>query len=318
MAVDDEQPVVVIAGPTGVGKTEFSVRVAEEAHGEIVNYDSIQLYRGFDIGSAKPSRELRARIPHHLFDIVDPSEGMNAAHYGSLAASTCSEIASRDRRAVLTGGTGFYLRAFLNGLPEMGPRHEETRSRVQRIRQRKGGEERLYRMLQRVDPATAARLAVGDRHRIERALEIYVTTGLPISAWPRPTSTDRKRRATVIALALERSALVQRLDARVEAMYDGGLIEETRALLDRFPATCRPFSSIGYAEAVQVIIGRIDRPSAISETKRRTRAYAKRQMTWLRGEPDIVWLDAAHGIKDNLATALRHIERHRPFEESPA
>ena len=317
MALDREQPVVVIAGPTGVGKTEFSVRVAEEAHGEIVNYDSIQLYRGFDIGSAKPPGELRARIPHHLFDVVDPTEEMNAAQYGGLAASTCSEIASRGRRAVLTGGTGFYLRAFLSGLPEMAPRHEETRSRVRRIRERKGGEERLYRLLQRVDPATAARLAASDRHRIERALEVYVTTGLPISTWPRPTAGERKRRATVIALGLERSALVQRLDARVEAMYDGGLIEETHALLERYPATCRPFSSIGYAEAVQVLIGRIDRSSAIIETKRRTRAYAKRQMTWLRGEPDIVWLDAARGIKDNLAAALRQIEFDHPIEESP-
>jgi tRNA dimethylallyltransferase len=315
VAVDPEQPVVVIAGPTGVGKTELSVALASRAGGEIVNYDSIQLYRGFDIGSAKPSLSLRARIPHHLFDIVDPTEEMNAAQYASLAGATSSEIASRGGHAVLTGGTGFYLRAFLSGLPEMAPRDEETRVRVRRIRERKGGEQRLYRMLQRVDPASATRLAPGDRHRIERALEVYMTTGLPISAWPRPVAGTPKRPATVIALGLERSILVRRLDARVDAMYENGLIEETHSLLDRFPASCRPFSAIGYAEAVQVIIGKVDRSSAIAETKRRTRAYAKRQMTWLRGEPGIVWLDAAHGIDDNLAAALRHIDPDRPPEE---
>jgi tRNA dimethylallyltransferase len=317
VALDPEQPVVVIAGPTGVGKTEFSVRIAEEAGGEIVNYDSVQLYRGFDIGSAKPSQELRARIPHHLFDIVDPTEDMNAAQYGTLAARTCSEIASRGCRAVLTGGTGFYLRAFLSGLPEIAPRHEATRAKIRRIRERTGGDARLYRMLQRVDPPTAGRLASGDRHRIERALEVYVTTGLPISTWPRPAAAGPRRPATMIALTLERSLLVQRLDARVDAMYESGLIGETRALLEQYPATCRPFSSIGYAEAVQIVLGKIDQPSAIVETKRRTRAYAKRQMTWLRSEPDIVWLDAARGIKDNLAAALRQIELDR-FKESPA
>jgi tRNA dimethylallyltransferase len=172
-------------------------------------------------------------------------------------------------------------------------------------------------MLQRVDPATATRLAPGDKHRIERALEVYVATGLPISTWPRPDPAGRQRRATLIALTLERSSLVQRLDARVDAMYAGGLVEETRELLVRFPATCHPFGSIGYAEAVQVIIGKIDRETAIHQTKRRTRAYAKRQMTWLRGEPDIIWLDAARGIKENLAAALRHIESDHPKGESP-
>jgi tRNA dimethylallyltransferase len=317
VAVDREQPVVVIAGPTGVGKTELSVQVAEEIRGEIVNYDSIQLYRGFDIGSAKPSPAMRARIPHHLFDIVDPTEEMNAAQYGSLASVTCAGIASRGRRPVLTGGTGFYLRAFLSGLPEMAPRNEVIRSKIRRIRDRNGGEQRLHRLLQRIDPAAAARLAPGDRHRIERALEVYMATGLPISAFPPPVAGRRTRPATLLALRLERTALVKRLEARVETMYGDGLIEETRSLLDRYPATSRPFSSIGYAEAVQVIIGKIDRLSAIAETKRRTRAYAKRQMTWLRGEPDIHWLDAARGIKDNLAAAIRQIELDRQSEESP-
>lgn len=300
--------VVVIAGPTGTGKSDLALRLAEAARGEIVNYDSIQLYRGFDLGSAKPSPVERARVPHHLFDVLEATDEFNAAEYALLARPVCEGIAARGRRPILAGGTFFYLRALLSGLPEMPARDEGIRARIRRIAARPRGRERLHRWLSVVDPKSARTIAVADRHRVERALEVWVVSGRPISDWERPTAeTAVAIEATKIALRLERSQLVARLDARVEAMYRKGLIEETRALLLRYPRSARPFGAIGYREAAAVVLGEMNPERAIAETKRRTRAYAKRQMTWLRAERNVHWLDAA-GPDVAFSAALRLIE----------
>ncbi|HEX3582009.1 MAG TPA: tRNA (adenosine(37)-N6)-dimethylallyltransferase MiaA, partial [Thermoanaerobaculia bacterium] len=276
---------IVIAGPTGVGKSDLALRLAEAAGGEIVNYDSVQIYRGFDIGSAKPSLEAHARVPHHLYDIVDATDEFNAADYGRLARETCGAIAARGKVPILVGGTFFYLRALLTGLPEMPGRDEELRGRLRRISLTPRGAARLHRWLSKIDPQSGRKIAPADRHRVERALEVWIRSGRPISSWePGNDETSPPLNALKLALTIERPRLVPALNARVEAMYAAGLIDETRGLLERFPRDARPFGTIGYREAAAVVAGEMTLEAAIEETKRRTRAYAKRQMTWLRSE----------------------------------
>jgi tRNA dimethylallyltransferase len=296
---------IVVAGPTGAGKSDFALRLAETLDGEIVNYDSVQIYRGFDIGSAKPPLEQRQRVPHHLFDIVDAHDDFNAADYAKRAREVCADIQARGKRAILAGGTFFYLRALVSGLPEMPGRDEPVRARIRAIAARPRGQERLHRWLSKIDPRSGRKIAPADRHRVERALEVWITSGKPISSWER--DGDDELPSVRLALDLERKHLAAVLDARVEAMFRTGLIEETRALLDRYPATARPFGTIGYKEAAAVVRGELPETDAIAETRRRTRAYAKRQRTWLRAERNVHWLDASDR-EQAFAAALRIIE----------
>jgi tRNA dimethylallyltransferase len=299
---------IVIAGPTGTGKSDLALRIAETVGGEIVNYDSVQIYRGFDVGSAKPSAEVRARVPHHLFDIIDADVDFNAADYARLARETCREITSRGRVPILAGGTFFYLRALLHGLPEMPGRDADLRARIRGIAGRPRGNVWLHRWLSKIDPQSGRRIASADRHRVERALEVWLLSGRPISEWERPAAgTAEEMAATRIGLTLERSRLVERLERRVDSMYAAGLVDETRGLLAKYPRTARPFGAIGYAEAVAVVMGETSADTAIAETKRRTRAYAKRQMTWLRSERNVQWIDIA-AVDDTFAAAMRLLE----------
>lgn len=280
---------VVVAGPTGSGKTELSIRIAEACGGEIVNFDSVQIYRGFDIGSAKPTPAQQARVRHHLLDVIEATDEMNAADYARRANEVIAEIQSRGP-AILVGGTFFYLRAVLSGLPEMPGHDERLRTRIRRISAAPRGAARLHRWLSRVDPVSSQRIAAADRHRVERAVEVWLTTGRPMSSWVRPSD---ERPSLKLALKIARHDLGPILDARVDAMFRNGLVDETRTLLARYPPTARPFSTIGYREAAAVLAGTMDQAGAIAETRRRTRAYAKRQLTWLRSERNVHWLDAS-------------------------
>jgi tRNA dimethylallyltransferase len=291
-----------------VGKSELALSIAESLGGEIVNYDSVQIYRGFDIGSAKPDAAARARVPHHLFDIIYADDEFNAADYASLARAVCEEIASRGKRAILVGGTFFYLRALLHGLPEMPGRDAHIRERLRNIALRSRGGERLHRWLANVDPESGKKIAAADRHRVERALEVWLISGRPISEWERPASSGAQEMAAVkIGLRIERSRLVALLDERVTAMYAAGLVEETRDLLNRYPRSARPFGTIGYAEAAAVVTGEMQLDAAVAETRRRTRAYAKRQMTWLRSERNVQWIDVA-SPDETFGAAMRVVE----------
>lgn len=302
---------IVVAGPTGVGKSALAIELAKRVGGEVVNFDSIQIYEGFDIGSAKPSAEERAVVPHHLFDIIDAAEEFTAADYAARAGAVCTDIVARGHVPVLTGGTFFYLRALLSGLPEMPGRDPELRRRIRRIAMTDRGRGRLHRWLTRVDAASGARIAQADTHRVERALEVYVSTGRPISGWQAPAAGGAERyRALKIALTVARPQLVEELDRRVDLMYERGLVEETRELMRLHPRTSRPFQSIGYKEAVRVLEGELTIEDANVETKRRTRAYAKRQMTWLRAEQQLHWLDKTLGLEANLEAALELWKRH--------
>ena len=294
----------MIAGPTGVGKSRVAIALAARIGGEIVNYDSVQVYRGFDIGSAKPSVEQRRGVPHHMIDVIDADEPFDAAEFAIRASAVCDDIVRRGRRPILVGGTGFYLRALLSGLPELPGRDETLRARIRAIWDAPRGAPRLWQLLERADPATAARVAPTDRHRVERALEVFFSSGRPISSWNRPSANAESRRATKFALSLDRAVLNRILDERVRAMYAQGLVEETRELLSRFPSAARPFTTIGYREAVAVVAGTMNVAEAIDETARRTRAYAKRQMTWLRAEPGVVWVEAERAL-ESITSELR-------------
>lgn len=301
-----QHPLIVVAGPTGTGKSDLALRLAEEIGGEIVNYDSVQIYRGFDIGSAKPTVEQRQRVPHHLFDIADADdEDFNAADYARMAREVCADIDARGKRAILVGGTFFYLRALLSGLPEMPGRDESVRARIRAIANHPRGPERLHRWLSKIDARSGRRIAPADRHRVERALEVWITSRKPISSWERDAGDALP--SVKLALDMDRKQLIAILDARVEAMFRAGLIEETRALLQRYPAEARPFGTIGYKEAAAVVRGEMPEAGAIAETQRRTRAYAKRQRTWLRAERNVHWLDAS-AKNESFAAALRTIE----------
>src|SRR5437764_5131208 len=293
---------IVIAGPTGVGKSDLALRIADSIGGEIVNYDSVQIYRGFDIGSAKPAPEVHARIPHHLFDVVDADEEFNAADFARLARQRCDDIVARGRLPILVGGTFFYLRALLRVLPEMPGRDAEIRSRVGAIAERPRGPERLHRWLSKIDPQSGRRIAPADRHRVERALEVWLVSGRPISSFE---GGGEEIPNIKIALSLPRPRLHEAIDRRVDAMYAAGLIDETRRLLERYPKDARPFGTIGYREAVAVIDKAMTRDAAVAETKRRTRAYAKRQLTWLRSERNVHWLEA--GTPNTFAAAMELI-----------
>ncbi len=301
-----QQSLIVVAGPTGSGKSELALRLAEMLGGEIVNYDSVQIYRGFDIGSAKPSAAQRQRVPHHLFDILDADDGdFNAADYAKRAHEVCADIQARGKRVILAGGTFFYLRALLSGLPEMPGRDEPLRDRLRAVAGRARGAERLHRWLSKIDPQSGRKIALADRHRVERALEVWITSGKPISSWER--DGEQELPSVKLALDVERKQLAAMLDARVEIMFRNGLVDETRSLLEQYPATARPFGTIGYKEAAAVVRGELAEAEAIAETRRRTRAYAKRQRTWLRAERNVHWLDGSQRDRA-FAEALRIIQ----------
>jgi tRNA dimethylallyltransferase len=300
---------LVIAGPTGVGKSDLAIRLALELGGEIVNFDSVQIYRGFDIGSAKTPAERRQGVPHHLLDVVDADGEFNAADYARAASIVCAGIEERGRMPILVGGTFFYLRALLSVLAEMPGRSVEVRALLRAIADKPRGAARLHRRLSKIDPQSGRNIAPGDRHRVERALEVWIESGRPISSWAPPADADERFATIKIALTLERHALAARIDERVAAMYREGLVDETRSLLARFSPSARPFGAIGYREAVAVIAGEMTLDQAIAETCRRTRAYAKRQMTWLRSERNVHWLDASD--PDSVFSSAVRLARSR-------
>lgn len=310
---------ILISGPTGTGKSAVAVSLAALVDGEIINADSIQIYRGFDIGSAKPAAELIREVPHHLYDCLDPDEHLDVARWVELATGAITTIARRGKTPIIVGGTNFYLRALLRGLPELPPRQPELRARLEKLLARSSGIRHLHRLLRTLDPVSAERIAPSDRHRIERAIEVYAASGRPISAFE-PPSPDIPSQYPYLqfALSLERDVLRERIAARVRSMYAGGLVDEVRGLLARYPEDLRPFGSIGYREAKGLIAGEIDEEEAISITIRRTWAYARRQMTWLRAERDVQWVNASEPIDAIVQSMVKILREHRKESGSDA
>jgi len=288
--MNEPRPILlpIVLGPTGSGKSELGLRIAAELGGEIVNCDSLQVYRGFDIGTAKVPIGERRGIPHHLIDIVEPAALFTAGDYLREARAVLEEIAARGRIPVVVGGTGFYLRALLEGL-FAGPGRDEM-LRLQREQRRPGG---LHRILSRLDHTAASRIHPNDKNKTIRALEVRLLARQPMST----LFTEGRPALTgfipfKIGLHPERSALYARLDARTAAMFERGLITEVQQLLARgVPREAKPFESLGYKQTLLVLDGQLTVEQAIQSTQMETRHYAKRQVTWFRKEADVLWLD---------------------------
>ncbi|HXE91347.1 MAG TPA: tRNA (adenosine(37)-N6)-dimethylallyltransferase MiaA [Terriglobales bacterium] len=281
---------VIVVGPTGSGKSALAAALAERFGGEIVNCDSVAFYREFEIGTAKPSAEERRRVPHHLLDVVGPTESITAGDYARRARAVLAEIRERGHLPIVAGGTGLYLRALVEGLFPGPPRSEELRERL-RASARKRGPAHLHRMLRRLDPAAAEKVHPNDAPKLIRALEVCLQArGRMTDLWRKGRDPLTGFRVLRIGLNPERNALYARINQRAKRMFEQGLIEETRELLERYGEAARPLGSLGYKQAVQFLRGEIDPKLAVWATQQAHRNYAKRQMTWFRREPDVHWL----------------------------
>ena len=291
-------PVVVVTGPTSAGKSALAIELAEKFDGEIVNADSMQVYRYMDIGTAKPTPEQRARLPHHLFDVVTPDVPYNAGRYVVEARRAATGIHARGKLVVLTGGSGLYIRVFLEGLLAAGAADPELRERLERddVRARaEGHPEHLHERLRAVDPEAAARIHPNDARRIIRALEIVQHTGQP-SAWLREAQrgADRPYRSLQLALDPGRETLDRRIDSACTRMLEAGLLREVRWLCDRrYGPELTPMQSIGYRHLLPVVQGSDTLLNALAAMQRDTRRFARRQRTWLRGVGEARWFDPA-------------------------
>ena len=302
-------PLIAIVGPTGSGKSDLSLRICEEFGGEAVNCDSLQMYRGLDIGTAKISPDERRGIPHHMLDILNPDEVSTAGEYANRARPLLASIAGR-ALPVVVGGTGFYLRALLDGLFPSPGRDERLREELERREQRRTGS--LHRLLRRFDPVAARAIHSNDIPKLIRALEVYLLTRRPITSWfaegREPLAGFRPLK---IGLDPPRAALYERLNARCERMFEGGLVEEVKRILDMgWTEPIKPFESHGYRQARQVLRGTMTVEQAILEAQTNTRHYAKRQMTWFRKEPGVEWLAGFGDDKTVQDAAIDRVRRH--------
>ncbi len=280
----------VILGPTASGKTALSLALAQKFNGEIVNCDSVAMVAEFDVGTAKPSAAERALVPHHLFDVVDPTHYMTAGEYARLARQVVAEINGRHRLPIMVGGTGLYLRALLEGLFPGPQRSEELRGRLRESAASRGSDH-LHRILQRLDRAAAEKVHANDVPKLIRAIEVCLASRQKMSElWQHGRDPLRGFRILRLGLDPDRTALYDRINQRAGRMFQNGLIEETQQLLQKYGATARPLASLGYKQAVQLLRGELSREQAIQAAQQAHRNYAKRQMTWFRREPEVTWL----------------------------
>jgi tRNA dimethylallyltransferase len=300
-------PIVVILGPTASGKSALGVRLAERLGGEILACDSTQVYRGFDVGTAKPSAAERRVIPHHLIDLVEPSEIFTAGEYRRRAEIVLADVASRGRLPILTVGTGLYLRALLEGLADAPERSASLRTRLEG-RAAARGAAYLHRVLARIDPEAARRIAPRDRQKIVRAIEICVLAGKPVSEVHRAGRDPLAGFAPIrVGLAPPRAALYQRIERRTSEMLAQGWLDEFAELIRRgVSADSKPFEFIGYRTLREHLEGRMSLADATAAIIQATRRYAKRQLTWFRREPDVTWL-AGFGDDPAIADAAEHL-----------
>jgi tRNA dimethylallyltransferase len=299
---------VVVLGPTGSGKTSLSLALAERFQGEVVNCDSVAMYREFDIGTAKPTAEERARVPHHLFDCKDPLAQTTAGEYAREARPVLDGIRQRGHLPIVVGGTGLYLRALLDGLFSGPQRSEELRERLRdRLALKPPGY--LHRLLRRMDASAAAKIHANDAPKLIRAIEVCLSARQPITAaWKQGQEPLRGFRILRLGLNPDRTALYQQLNQRAVTMFDSGLVEETRRLLEKYGDNAWPIRSLGYRQAVQFLRGELDRQAAITATQQAHRNYAKRQMTWFRREPDVRWLSGFGGDSAIQSAAIAAVE----------
>jgi tRNA dimethylallyltransferase len=325
VAPDVRDPlIVVVLGPTASGKTALALSIARRFHGEIVNCDSVAMYREFDIGTAKPTASERAEIPHHLIDCVDPLADFSAGEYARQARQLLQEIVSRKatlheggdlpthrqrhKLPIVTGGTGLYLRALVEGLFPGPQRSEELRTKL-RARAGRKGTSHLHRILLRLDPAAAAQIHANDVPKLIRAIEVCLSSRRPMTElWQEGREPLRGFRVLRLGLDFDRQALYARINQRGAKMFEDGLIDETRRLLEKYGEQARPLSSLGYKQALQYLRGELSPESAIAAAQQAHRNYAKRQLTWFRREPNVHWLAGSGDDPAIQAQAIAIVE----------
>jgi len=301
--LDREPLVVVVLGPTASGKTALALAIARRFRGEIVNCDSVAMYREFEIGTAKPSAAERAEVPHHLLDCVDPLADVSAGEYARQARQVLREIGQRRHLPIVSGGTGLYIRALVEGLFSGPQRSEDLRNKL-RARAEEHGTERLHGILRRLDASAANRIHANDVPKVIRAIEVCLASRRPITElWQQGREPLHGFRILRLGLNPEREALYARINQRAAKMFDqgllgGGLIAETEGLLTKYGDQARPLASLGYKQGLQFLRGELDREAALAAAQQAHRNYAKRQLTWFRREPDVHWLT---GFGDDTA-----------------
>lgn len=293
MQIHSPPRIAVICGPTGVGKTPAAIEIASALNAEIINADSMQIYRYMDIGTAKPSALEQARIPHYMIDIIDPDEPFNAQRFANMGRNRIYQLAEQGIPILVAGGTGLYIRALIQGLFEPGSGNPEIRLNLKKEADTKGTTE-LYRRLCECDPKAAAKIHANDSFRIVRALEVFETTGEPISV-----CHEKHRQAAPlfdvlkIGLSRPREVLYERINHRVDLMVEEGLLDEVKSLLKRgYSSELKPLQSIGYRHIVYFIEGRLSWDDTLQTLKQDTRHFAKRQMTWFNSDSQVKWMDA--------------------------
>lgn len=305
-----KKPVILaVVGPTGAGKTKAAIHLSRVLGGEIVSMDSMQIYRGMDIGTAKPTREERAQAVHHMIDVADPDEVFTVSAYREMAMEVIGDVLTRGKMPILAGGTGLYLNAisYEMNLGESGA-SQEVRDRLHRIAEDKDGMRLLHERLRLVDPAAAARLHPHDTRRVIRALEVYETTGKTLSELSDSSRAEGPYHVLVYGLSYPREIMYQRINNRVDQMMRDGLVDEVKALLARGIEPRREggaMQAIGYKEIVAALRGEMDMDRAVDLIKQGSRRYAKRQWTWFRHDERVQWFDfAEYGSQDALYAAL--------------
>lgn len=304
------KPLVVLVGPTASGKTSLALHLAEQFNGEIVSCDSVAVYREMEIGTAKPSLEERAFIPHHMIDIAWPDEACTAGDYSRQAREALAGITERGHLPIVAGGTGLYLRALLDGLFPSPPTHPGRRE-VLRRRAETHGAAYLHRLLIRLDPAAAAAIHANDVSKVVRAIEVSLAAKQPLTEqWQK--GRDALTGYHILRLGLEppRPLLYERINRRAAEMFDRGLIEETERLIERYGRDCRPLTSLGYAEASAVIRNELTREQAVVQAQQGHRNYAKRQATWFRRDAEINWLKGFGNQEDISGQAHEMVSLH--------
>jgi tRNA dimethylallyltransferase len=301
-----------LLGPTGSGKTALSLELGERFGGEIVSCDSVAVYRGMDLGTAKPTAEERARLPHHLIDVANPDQPFTAGEYSRQARAALREIAARGRLPIVTGGTGLYLRALTEGFFVGPERQQDLRLRLQHSRERHG-EGWLHRILGRLDPASAARIHSNDAAKLMRAIEVCLAARRPLSEVLGNQEEARDPltgfRLLRIGLNPPRPALYARLNQRCAEIFAAGLIEETRVLLERY-GPMKALDSLGYRQGLAVLAGTLSIEAAIKTAQQGHRNYAKRQMTWFRREPDVHWIAGFGDDPETLREATELVQKN--------
>jgi tRNA dimethylallyltransferase len=311
MKIMQRSPLIILVGPTCAGKSELALSLALQYRMEIVSADSLQVYRYLDTGTAKPSLEDRKKVKHHLIDVADPDEEFSAVRFMELARGVIDSLIREGTSVLVVGGTGLYIKALTKGIFRGPAADEELRSEIKKDVQ-KLGKEYLYQRLKEVDPASASRIHPNDTYRIMRALEVYELTQKPMSSYQSSHAfRESPYRSVKIGIERERKELYQRIEKRVEQMIENGLVEEVKNILKRgYDPQLKPLQSLGYKQVIQYLQGEYDLYEAIRLIKRDTKRYAKRQLTWFKGDPEVEWFtlpEYAEKIEERINSFLQNV-----------